>query len=165
MTEVVTYVEMTARDQLLPSAAVEGVGLSLEPPGDPVIRPLLARVAAPHAWPSLMWTDEQWTAWFAEPRRRLWSVRVDGAPVGVAELEAQQGPAVEIASFGLVPEFVGRGIGGYALTLAIEQAWRFDPTGDGPANRVWLHTSTLDHPHALQNYQRRGFRPYHTETR
>ena len=29
--------------------------------------------------------------------------------------------------------------------------------------RVWLHTNTLDGPHALANYQARGLRPYKTE--
>jgi hypothetical protein len=30
--------------------------------------------------------------------------------------------------------------------------------------RVWLHTCTKDHPHALSNYQARGFQVFRTET-
>jgi GNAT superfamily N-acetyltransferase len=163
LTELVTFLEMTARDQLRPCPAVDGVELFLEEPGAAVLRPLIIRVAEPHAWPSLLWPDEQWEGWFAEPRRRAWTVRVHDEPAGVVELESHpDDAAVEIASFGLVSEFVGRGFGGYALTLAIERAWSF---GTVTCERVWLHTSTLDHPHALHNYQRRGFRPYKTETR
>jgi hypothetical protein len=48
------------------------------------------------------------------------------------------------------------------------QAWLITHE-DGPADRqhlgVWLHTSTLDHPNALPNYQKRGFRPYHSYIR
>jgi len=40
----------------------------------------------------------------------------------------------------------------------VRDAWAL-----GPA-RVWLHTCTLDHPHALLNYRKRGFAPYKTET-
>ena len=40
------------------------------------------------------------------------------------------------------------------LTEAIRRAWALD------AQRVWLHTCTEDHPAALPNYQKRGFRIY-----
>jgi GNAT superfamily N-acetyltransferase len=69
------------------------------------------------------------------------------------------GNEVEIETFGLLPEFVGKGLGGYALTLGIQQAWELAPS----VTRVWLHTSTLDHPHALPNYHRRGFRTFRAE--
>jgi GNAT superfamily N-acetyltransferase len=70
-------------------------------------------------------------------------------------------PEVEIETFGLVPEVVGRGIGGHALTLTLQLAWALRPG----VKRVWLHTSTQDHPNALPNYQARGLRPYKTEER
>jgi len=35
----------------------------------------------------------------------------------------------------------------------------------GAVNRVWLHTSSFDHPHALPNYCNRGFRPFRVEHR
>jgi hypothetical protein len=60
---------------------------------------------------------------------------------------------------------VGRGLGGYALTLAVRRAWQAEPEGYGPVRRVWLHTSTLDHPNAIGNYCRRGFRLLRTEPR
>jgi GNAT superfamily N-acetyltransferase len=66
--------------------------------------------------------------------------------------------AVEIAYFGLLPEYFGRGWDGHLLTRAVETAW-----GLG-ASRVWLHTCTLDHPAALPNYLRRGFRRVREET-
>ncbi|MCA1671372.1 MAG: GNAT family N-acetyltransferase, partial [Actinobacteria bacterium] len=89
-----------------------------------------------------------------------WIARVDRDVAGLVQLEIHPGPEVEISTFGLVPEFVGRGFGGHFLSLAIQLAW--DITG---VERVWLHTSSLDHPHALGNYRNRGFRPFRVEHR
>ena len=61
---------------------------------------------------------------------------------------------VEVAYFGLLPRFIGQGLGGHLLTAAVERAWQRG------AKRVWLHTCDLDHPAALPHYQARGFRPY-----
>ncbi len=69
---------------------------------------------------------------------------------------------MEITTFGLRPEYVGRGLGGHALTLAVRQAWLAEPVGAESLRRVWLHTSTLDQGSALPNYERRGFRPFRT---
>ena len=63
-----------------------------------------------------------------------------------------------ITLFGLIEKYQGRGFGKHLLTHAVETAW-----GIG-ANRVWLHTCTLDDAKALPNYLARGFVPYRTET-
>ncbi len=65
--------------------------------------------------------------------------------------------SVEIAYFGLAPDAIGRGLGKHLLSCAVRDAWALGPT------RVWLHTSTLDHPHARSNYEKRGFVVYRTE--
>ena len=65
--------------------------------------------------------------------------------------------SVEIVYFGLLPEFMGRRLGGHLLTEAVERAW-----GIG-ARRVWLHTCSFDHPFAILNYLSRGFTIYKTE--
>ena len=87
----------------------------------------------------------------------LWLLSVGGAPGGYFELRREVDGAVEIAYFGLLKEFTGRGFGAYLLTEAAERAWALGAT------RVWLHTSTLDHPAALPNYLKRGFQVFRTE--
>jgi GNAT superfamily N-acetyltransferase len=72
-------------------------------------------------------------------------------------LKRHEDGAVEIAYFGLLQEFIGRGLGKYLLTEAVREAWR---TG---ARRVWLHTCTLDGEAALPNYKARGFKPFKEE--
>jgi RimJ/RimL family protein N-acetyltransferase len=165
--ETITYLEMTSVEQLrvarpLPAARLE---LELVERASPLVRSTQERIGAPHQWPSMAWSEEQWQAWLANPDRRQWIVRCAGVVAGLAELESQPGGEVELTTFGLVPEFVGRGFGGHALTLATQLAWSLDPVRAPRVKRVWLHTSSLDHPNALPNYRSRGFRPFRTEDR
>lgn len=163
--ETVTYVEMTTPDQLRPARPADGVVLDRVDRRSPLIKSVQTRVATPHHWPTLLWSDDQWRQWLSRPGLRHWIVRFHGEAAGIVELEAQPGGEVEVVSFGLVPEYVGCGYGGHALTLGVREAWALRPVGADAVERVWLHTSSLDHSHALPNYQRRGFRPYRTETR
>ena len=71
-----------------------------------------------------------------------------------ARTSASRGDEVEIASFGLLPGFAGRGLGGALLAAVTRAAW------ENGAGRVWLHTCSLDSPAALPSYERRGFRRF-----
>lgn len=102
----------------------------------------------------LGWTDEQIRSHLADDGLSLWVMYRDGAPAGYFELQRYGDDSTEIAYFGLLPEFIGRGLGKHLLSCAVERAWA---TG---ASRVWLHTCTLDDPAAFQNYRRRGFVPF-----
>jgi GNAT superfamily N-acetyltransferase len=106
----------------------------------------------------LPWTYAQWRAWVEQPTLETWVAYVSGTPAGYFELEAQAEGQVELAYFGLLPQFIGTGLGGSLLTVAIERAWNMG------AVRVWVHTCTLDHPGALANYCARGFRVFREET-
>ncbi|GLY42595.1 N-acetyltransferase [Amycolatopsis sp. NBRC 101858] len=154
MEEIVTELEMTAAEQLNPAPVVDGVALEATAAG-PAIRDLHVRIGTPYRWPSASRTDEDWESWLAEPGRQYRLVEYRGDVAGAADIEPQPGGDVEITTFGLLPEFVGKGLGGYALTLVVADAWALPG-----ARRVWLHTSTLDHPNALPNYLRRGFRSF-----
>jgi GNAT superfamily N-acetyltransferase len=73
-----------------------------------------------------------------------------------------EGTEVEVENFGLLPAFIGRGIGGHLLTTGLRNAWTMaerHPEIDR-VTRVWLQTNTLDGPNALTNYKARGLRPY-----
>jgi GNAT superfamily N-acetyltransferase len=122
-------------------------------------RYLYAEVGRRYHWVDrLPWTDEQTRARFSDPDVSLHLLTVAGAPAGYFELERHADASVEIAYFGLLPEFLGRGLGKYLLTEAVRTAWA------AGAARVWLHTCTLDDQAALPNYRARGFRPFKTET-
>ena len=63
----------------------------------------------------------------------------------------------EISYFGLLEEYIGKGIGGYSLSIAIKKSFEKN------IKRVWLHTCTLDHPNALKNYIARGMTVFKRE--
>ncbi|MFF4771546.1 GNAT family N-acetyltransferase [Microtetraspora fusca] len=160
MKEIITYLEMKARSHLNPSAPVPGLVLEFLDRDSPVVVDLQARIGAPYGWESASRTPEEWSVWFAEhPDRTFWLLSYEREPAGMLAYDLHPGDEVEIETFGLLPEFGGKGLGGFALTLGVERAWQLTPL----VKRVWLHTSSLDHPHALPNYHRRGFRTVRTE--
>jgi RimJ/RimL family protein N-acetyltransferase len=162
MREIVTYLEMTGRDQLTPADPALGLALESLDRHSPLVVELQVRIGAPHGWKCATRTEEEWNAWYAEyPARLFWLLSFDGEPAGLVAYDLHPGNEVEIETFGLVPEFTGRRLGGYALTLAVRRAWALTPT----VERIWLHTSSVDHPSALPNYHRRGFRTVKTEER
>jgi ribosomal protein S18 acetylase RimI-like enzyme len=155
-----TYLEMCDRAALRPrrsddpSVRVERIHEC--PPS--FWRYLYSEVGRRHHWVDrLPWTDDQIRAYLTDPAVSLWLMTVGGAPAGYFELRAEAGGGIEIAYFGLLEAFIGRGLGGHMLTAAVEAAWASSPS------RVWLHTNTLDHPSALRNYQSRGFTIVRTE--
>ena len=106
----------------------------------------------------LNWSYDQWMTWLDRDEVQTWVAYLQGTPAGYFELERQAGESVEIAYFGLISQFTGKGLGGLLLTDAINRAWAFG------AQRVWVHTCTLDHPAALGNYLARGLKVFKEET-
>ncbi|MQY09516.1 GNAT family N-acetyltransferase [Actinomadura macrotermitis] len=131
-------------------------------PSPDVSRALYAAVGARVCWTDrFSWTYRDWETWVSRPELGTWLVLAEGTLAGFFELEAQPGGDTEIHLVGLTPAFVGRGCGGHLVEQCVRRAWARG--GDwaehaGPATRVWLRTSTLDHPNALANYRRRGFK-------
>jgi len=100
----------------------------------------------------LGWSHEQWAERMSDPRVETWVLYQDGTPAGYFELDGSAAGEVEIAYFGIMPAFLGRRLGGPLLTAAIRRGWAMG------AERVWVHTCTLDSPRALAHYQARGMR-------
>jgi GNAT superfamily N-acetyltransferase len=161
MTDVVrTYLELTDPTAIRPAAPPGTKGhieiARVDPPDGATSRWFYVEVGRPHQWTdNLHRTDAEWQAW-AE-KVETWVATIDGSKAGYYELHREpDGTAVEIAYFGLLPHAQGRGLGGHLLTHALRTAFERAP-------RVWVHTCTLDGPHALANYKGRGLRPFRTE--
>lgn len=75
----------------------------------------------------------------------------DQRVAGFAELDRSVAGQAEIAYFGLLPAFIGRGLGKFFLDWTIRKAW------ENATGRVWLHTCDRDHPRALAVYLKAGF--------
>ena len=161
-TDVTTYyLEMTNPNDLRPKRAQRDDRdiKQAKVPLPELNRFLFTAVGGDYYWRSrLDWTYDQWMECVSKPGFETWVAYLSGTLAGYFELETQPGGNVEIVHFGLMPQFIGEGLGGHLLTFAIERAWQMG------AKRVWLHTCTLDHPHALKNYGARGFRIYDKKT-
>ena len=160
MTALRTYLELRDRAAFRPARLDDGA-IRVErvdncPPS--FWRFLYTEVGRQYRWiDRLPWSDDQIRAYLSDPAVSLWLMTVAGAPAGYFELRRDAVGGIEIAYFGLLDEFTGRRLGGHLLTVAVERAW------EAGAARIWLHTSSLDHPAALPNYLRRGFVPFHSE--
>jgi GNAT superfamily N-acetyltransferase len=167
--KLVAHLEMTGPEQLRRAKRVPELDVIRVP--DPAgadasrIRALHDAIATPHLWSSLGHSDELWQRSLASSERSHWIATVEGADIGWGSLASGDGSAIEIISFGIRPDVVGRGYGGAFLTTIVHEAWQRlgDAEASRQSGRVWLRTSSWDHPHALANYSARGFTVTHLE--
>ena len=157
----ITKLEMRARPQglrpQLPHAHDNGRVMLLKAKKPPVhfYRYLYEAVGKAHTWVERrLISDEVLGAIVQHDDVEIYVLYCDGAPAGYFELDFRKAPDAELSYFGLLPEFIGRGLGTYLLGAAIDTAW------SKPIERLWVHTNTLDHPRALPNYQKAGFAPF-----
>ncbi len=152
------YLEMTERPARARSAP-HGMQIEqLRRPSARAYRPLYDAVGGPWHWVDRRKLgDEALEAILLDPRVEVFRLTAGAAPdelAGYFELDRRVAGACELAYFGLVPAWIGRGIGGWFLEEAVQRAW------DGAPERVFVHTCSLDHPRALAGYERGGFRTY-----
>jgi GNAT superfamily N-acetyltransferase len=156
-----TYLELQNRESFKPVFLADERVTVCEVKNCPAsfYRYLYAEVGRLYHWTDrLGWTDDELRAHLAQEALSLWVMYYEGAPAGYSELLKGEGGATELAYFGLLQEYLGRGLGKHLLSAAVARAW------DDGAGRVWLHTCTLDDPAALPNYLKRGFQPFQEET-
>ena len=156
-----THLEMTCPGDFVPavSRGAEYRLVRAEIPCPELNRFLYTAVGWRWAWYGrLAWDYARWLR-YVSGAVETWVAYVSGTPAGYFELEAQADANVELAFFGLMPSFVGKGLGGALLSDAVRHAW------EQGTRRVWVHTCDLDHPRALANYQARGFRVFKLETK
>jgi ribosomal protein S18 acetylase RimI-like enzyme len=162
VTVTTTYLEIVGREGFAPSF-LDNPDLTIieaHEPLAPFYRFLYGTVGADYNWTDrLGWSDERLVAYLGSRTVTLLVLYYRGTPAGYVELNADSdAPGTEVAYFGLFPQFHGRGFGKHLLSTGVARAF------DDGAERVWVHTCTLDGPHALKNYQARGFRPYKITT-
>lgn len=154
---IVTSLEMTAKPE--PKADPPGMGaFSLDPIGRADVQRYLAiyrLLGERWMWFSrLMKPVSELQALLADPAMLFFAARHGGRDVGLLELDFRETGEAELAFFGLDESVLGRGAGRWLMNRALELAWA------RPIRRFWVHTCTLDHPGALDFYQRSGFRAF-----
>ena len=155
-----TYLRMARPEELRPARPVPNATAVQVAPCTPArYRELYSAVGQDWHWHDRdAWSDERLAEHLADPSVNVFTFTVNGEPAGYFELQQHDDGDVEIAYFGLLPGQIGRGYGGAMLTAATREAWRLGATS------VWLHTCTLDHPHAIANYRARGFEEFKRES-
>ncbi len=157
MTVTTYYLEMKTPDQLNEKTHVNGLDIVEAKLDEFRFNKFLYQLVG-EQW---QWTDkislsdETWKSYVENPNLRTWVAYYDGAIAGYFELKTAESGDTEIAYFGLAPNFIGKGFGGYLLSQAILNAWKIEGT-----QRVCVNTCSLDHPSALANYKARGLTLY-----
>jgi GNAT superfamily N-acetyltransferase len=161
MASTIYHLEMKDRRKFLPKVVPEGFSVSQVLAPEPLWNARLYReVGGGWQWTDrLSWSEEEWERYAARNVLETWRAEYLGEEAGYFELEKQDGGNVEILYFGLLPTMIGKGLGSAMLSLAIERAWAIPGT-----KRVWVHTCSEDHEHALANYRKRGFEVFQVET-
>ena len=154
---VITYLEMTRKPshEQLPLPAAKLAFLRAERLPVSVYRFLYGQVGGPWFWwERCRMSDAEIAEIIHDPKVEMYLFHVDGNPAGYAEIDRRRDGIVNLNHLGLMPDFIGRGLGQYLLRQTVETAWLSGP------DRVTVDTCTLDHPAALRTYQRVGFEPY-----
>ena len=154
---ITTYLEMTSRSGFVPafSRASDIEIVKMEMPDLGFYKFLYQSVGEEWAWRDrLQMSNAELRRILASANTQVHIMYVSGSLAGYVELYRHHDDSVEVAYFGLRRDYMGRGLGKHLLSYGVARAWEMD------AKRVWLHTCNLDGPHALTNYQKRGFRIY-----
>ncbi len=113
-----------------------------------------------HNWVDrLTWSENQWIKYTSDKKVKTYIFKNKNDLAGYFELIIHPDKGeVEIAYLGLLEEFHNKKLGSYLLTLAIKNSFLEAP------RRVWVHTCSLDHKNALNNYLSRGMKIFKKET-
>ncbi len=112
-----------------------------------------------HKWVDrLSWSEEKWINYVSNESVRSYVFKFNDDLVGFFELILHpKKNETEIAYFGILEEYQNKKLGSYLLSEAIKKSL------ENKVNRVWVHTCSLDHKNALNNYISRGMKIFKTE--
>ena len=113
-----------------------------------------------HKWVDrLIWSEETWINYLSSEKVKTYIFKHNDDLVGFFELVFhQEDNEMEIAYFGILEEYQNKKLGSYLLSEAIKKSFHNN------VSRVWLHTCSLDHKNALNNYKSRGMKIFKKET-
>ena len=113
-----------------------------------------------HSWTDrLVWNDKKWIDYLENSGVSTYILKHKKDFIGYFEQIFDKDKLdCEIAYFGILEEYIGKKLGGYLLSEAIKLSFNIG------SKRIWVHTCSLDHKNALQNYLSRGMKVFKSET-
>ena len=117
------------------------------------------QIGIDHYWRDrLIWSDKEWLKYVKNKNLETHILKKGKDLVGFYEQEYHsESNEVELINMGVLKDFRGLKLGSILLNHAIASASRKNP------KRMWVHTCSLDHKHALQNYKSKGFETFKEE--
>ena len=137
--------------------------LSLEkvyPPDFQLNKFFYKEIGKKHRWTDrLVWNDKKWIDYLENSSVNTYTLKHKKDFIGYFEQIFDKDKLdCEIAYFGIFEEYIGKQLGGYLLSEAIKISFNIG------SKRIWVHTCSLDHKNALQNYLSRGMKVFKSET-
>tara|TARA_B100000029_G_scaffold423108_1_gene430140 strand:+ start:672 stop:1181 length:510 start_codon:yes stop_codon:yes gene_type:complete len=132
----------------------------INPPDFQLNKFLYKQIGKKHRWiDRLEWNDQKWIEYVNNENVDTYVLKDKENLIGYFELIKQlDKKECEIGYFGILPEFIGKKYGGFLLSEAIREVFKKN------FKRVWLHTCSLDHKNALNNYISRGMKIFKSES-
>ena len=132
----------------------------VDPPDFQLNKFFYKEIGKNHRWTDrLSWNDKSWINYINNSSVVTYVLKNKEDLVGYFEQNFNNEKLeCEIAYFGILEEYFGKKLGGYLLSEAIKKSFEKN------SKRVWVHTCSLDHKHALSNYISRGMKIFQTDT-
>ncbi len=155
------YLEIHSIDELKESVKIYkdySINL-LEPENFQLNKFFYKNVGKKHHWVDrLVWTDKEWIQYVSDKKVRTYVLKNNNDLAGYFELIFHRDKnEIEIAYLGLLEEYQNKNLGSFLLTVAIKNSFL------EKVKRVWVHTCSLDHKNALNNYISRGMKIFKKE--
>jgi len=156
------YLEINSSEEIkeIGNLSSEFKILNLEPPNFQLNKFFYKNIGKKHHWTDrLIWTDLQWIDYVQDKKIDTFVLKKNIDMVGYFELiHHHNDNEVEIAYLGLLEEYINKKLGSHLLYIALKKSFLKSP------KRVWVHTCSLDHKNALNNYLSRGMKVFKQET-
>ena len=117
------------------------------------------QIGKDHFWRDrLVWTDKQWLKYSSNPLLETWILKTNKNDlIGYYEIEKHINKEFELINMGILSEYRSKGYGSLLLNHVLKKSF------ENKADKVWVHTCSLDHKFALANYLSRGFKLFKKE--
>ena len=131
----------------------------VNPPNFQLNKFFYKEIGKKHSWTDrLVWEDKKWIDYLENSGVNTYILKHNKDFIGYFEQIFDKNKLdCEIAYFGILEEYIGKKMGGYLLSEAIKISFNIG------SKRIWVHTCSLDHKNALQNYLSRGMKVFKSE--